>query len=149
MTKVRGVEVQAVALPALVHGAWAAAGLGRPLPQVPNWKACVDGALLGAALQNILANAVDAAEAEVTLSVSRAGSDLIVEIADDGPGVNPRDIELIREGFHTTKAKGSGLGVSFAIQVARAHGGTLDLISQLGEGTVARLVLPGALAGSA
>lgn len=105
----------------------------------------VDPELLVPALQNLLRNAYDASsatDAPVTLRVARRGRLQVVEVADRGRGMSPRERQLALEGFFTTKSEGTGLGVSFARRVAEAHGGRFLLVSEEGAGTSAVLELP-------
>jgi signal transduction histidine kinase len=95
----------------------------------------LDPDLMIHALMNILSNAADAALAapsgetpRVSL-VAGAGPSGGVElaVADNGPGVPAEDRDGIFQPFFTTKAEGTGVGLSFARQVALSHGGTLTL----------------------
>ncbi|MGR6533886.1 ATP-binding protein [Brevundimonas sp. RM1] len=65
---------------------------------------------------------------------------LVIEVADDGPGVSSADVERIFRPFVTTKPNGSGIGLSLARQIAHAHGGALTL--ERTPATVFRLSLP-------
>ena len=110
-----------------------------------------DAELLGLAFENVLRNAVEVSPPRGQIGVvgrvahgaPRAEpSRLVMEVSDQGPGVDPRDRERIFDEFFTTKPEGTGLGLPFARQVARAHGGDLELASQAGGGTCVRLWLP-------
>jgi len=46
-------------------------------------------------------------------------------VRDHGKGINRESLEKLFEPFYTTKAKGTGLGLAFAEQVVKAHGGTI------------------------
>jgi signal transduction histidine kinase len=48
-------------------------------------------------------------------------------VADDGPGIPPEERERVFQAFHTTKAEGTGLGLTVAADIVRAHGGVLQL----------------------
>jgi two-component system NtrC family sensor kinase len=69
----------------------------------------------------------------------------MVEVADNGPGVRPEVRRRVFEPFFTTKPQGAGtgLGLSFSLGVAEAHGGSLTLADR-DEGAVFRLTLPAA-----
>ena len=69
---------------------------------------------------------------------------VVIEVVDDGAGI-PKDVlDRVLEASFTTKARGegSGIGLSAADAIVRAAGGTLELESELGHGTTARVVLP-------
>ncbi len=65
-----------------------------------------------------------------------------IEVVDDGPGVPPEHRERIFDPFVTSKPAGTGLGLSVARRIARAHDGDLVCLEAPGGGTLMRLVLP-------
>lgn len=98
---------------------------------------------------NLLVNAMQATEAaggaEVAVRVRRAGEELHVEIADQGPGVPEHLRHRIFEPFFTTKERGqgTGLGLSISAKIASEHQGRVDVGEAPGGGAVFRVVLPG------
>jgi signal transduction histidine kinase len=67
---------------------------------------------------------------------------VLVEVADDGPGV-PQDVrDKVFDPFFTTKAQGSGLGLAIVRKIVDAHDGKIDLRSAAGRGTAIRVTLP-------
>jgi PAS domain S-box-containing protein len=87
----------------------------------------------------------------LTVRTLRAGtSGIAVEIHDDGPGVPPALAGRIFEPFFSTKdvGEGTGLGLSLALGIAEAHGGTLALVP-VESGACFRLTLPVAAASTA
>ncbi len=76
---------------------------------------------------NLLINAVQSGAREVHVGAARAGRNLRVEVADDGPGIPPEARGRIFEPFFTTKPRGTGLGLALANRVATAHGGEVRL----------------------
>jgi signal transduction histidine kinase len=103
-------------------------------PALPDVRADPD--LLAQVLLGLLVNATEAV-AEHGRIVVRAGVDgaaVTVEVADDGPGVAPGNVEQVFEPFFTTKASGTGLGLAMALRIAHAHGGTLELAPGCGAG---------------
>jgi len=67
---------------------------------------------------------------------------VVVDVADDGPGM-PHDVaEKIFNPFFTTKAQGSGLGLAIVRKIVDAHEGRIDMTTQDGRGTRFRLTLP-------
>ena len=114
--------------------------LGPDLPVVE-----ADRDLLARAIENLLRNAIEAMPGggTVTVSTARAAVGVRVEVRDSGPGMDAVTRERALEGFFTTKASGSGMGLAFASRVARAHGGTLSVSSRPGQGTAVEIGLPG------
>jgi len=67
---------------------------------------------------------------------------LVVEVADDGPGVQADQNDRIFDPFFTTKPQGSGLGLPIVRKIVDAHDGRIDLDSSPGRGTRFRVTLP-------
>jgi signal transduction histidine kinase len=66
-------------------------------------------------------------------------------VSDTGPGI-PRDQQAqVFEPFFSTKTagRGSGLGLAISRQIVKEHGGRIELESNVGQGSVFRVVLPG------
>jgi two-component system NtrC family sensor kinase len=69
---------------------------------------------------------------------------VIVSIKDSGIGIDPKDIDRIFEPFFTTKGNrgGTGLGLSVTYGIVTDHGGTIEVESQPGEGSIFTVWLP-------
>ncbi|HSD52395.1 MAG TPA: ATP-binding protein, partial [Candidatus Methylomirabilis sp.] len=65
-----------------------------------------------------------------------------VTFADTGVGIAPEHLPHVFEPYFTTKEVGIGLGLALTKQILEEHGGRIDLASEAGKGTVARLRLP-------
>ncbi|GGJ80437.1 PAS domain-containing sensor histidine kinase [Pseudomonas matsuisoli] len=104
---------------------------------------CSRDTLVGAVM-NLIHNAVQAAGPQAGYKVHLYVRDakLMVAVSDNGPGIDAQTLARLGEPFFTTKATGTGLGLSVVKSVARAHGGELHLMSRPGFGTCARLSLP-------
>lgn len=98
-------------------------------------QAFFDLDLMGIALQNFLYNAIDAIEAiedqeeivgRVEVSAKISGEWVVFHIADNGKPIENKN--LLFEPFKTTKLKGNGLGLALALQIAQAHGGSIELL---------------------
>ena len=114
-------------------------------PGLPRCR--LDRDLIATALENLIRNASEAMPAggRVTVRTARTAGDpgrAVVSVEDAGEGIDPRAVERAMDEFFTTKATGSGLGLSFAKRVAEAHGGVLRLTSQKGRGTLVSVTLP-------
>jgi signal transduction histidine kinase len=104
---------------------------------------------------NLITNAAQAIGARerggtIRVAVARAGEDVEISIADDGPGIPPEVIPRIFDPFFTTKdvGEGSGLGLSIVHGIIERHGGKIRVDSRVGDGTTFRITLPAAVAGS-
>jgi signal transduction histidine kinase len=103
-----------------------------------------DGGLVAGAVENLLRNAAEAMPAGGAVRVDLVVRPplAIVVVEDDGPGMDATTREAALDDFFTTKATGSGLGLSFVRRVAEAHGTRVRLTSAPGKGTRVELPLP-------
>ena len=88
-------------------------------------------------LANLVGNAIkhhDRDHGRVVVSFADAGSRVAVEVADDGPGIEPRFHQRIFEMFQTLRPRdqveGSGMGLSIVRKLVESHGGMLEVVSQ-------------------
>jgi len=65
-------------------------------------------------------------------------------VTDNGKGIAPEALPKIFDPFFTTReiGKGTGLGLSIAYKIVKQHGGSIDVKSQVGQGTVFTVILP-------
>jgi len=99
---------------------------------------------------NILKNSMEAMPDGGTIVVSamvrerEAGPFLEVQIADTGVGIPPENLPRIFDPFFTTKevGKGTGLGLSVSYGIVRAHGGFIEVKSEVGKGSTFTVALP-------
>jgi PAS domain S-box-containing protein len=106
-----------------------------------------DPAMLEQTFLNVYHNAIDAMETEGTLLISakRLSHDkehVIVEIDDNGCGIDKEDLAHLFNPFFTKKRYGTGLGLSQVKKIIELHGGTVEILSKRGEGTRFRVTLP-------
>jgi signal transduction histidine kinase len=104
----------------------------------------VDELLIRQALLNIMLNAVQAMSEGGTLTIE-TGCDhgsVNIRIADTGRGIPDAERARILKPFHSTKPRGSGLGLSITDRIVREHGGQLTFISRRGHGTTFTIRLP-------
>jgi len=105
---------------------------------------------LARALRSLLKNALQASpeDAQVELAFQVVRGEVRAEVLDRGSGIPPEILARIGEPFFTTKVPGEGMGLGLFLTRALAEqlGGGLDVESDPGKGTTARLRLPAALA---
>ncbi len=103
-----------------------------------------DRLLLSRAVHNLLLNACEASPDGATVDVRTAadGGCAVVEILDRGPGIAPQVRARLFEPYISTKARGSGLGLSLVRDIAVQHGGSVTLTERAGGGARACLSLP-------
>ena len=113
--------------------------LGEALPLIP---ANVDQ--LKQAFYNLIKNAVQALTHGGILRVTTSRSDthLQVSFEDNGTGISVEDMAHITEPYFTRKKNGTGLGLFIVQRILHEHGGHLELLSEPGRGTTARILLP-------
>jgi signal transduction histidine kinase len=110
----------------------------------------VDVDLLRTALINIFENAMEAClensqekDYRVDFKAASQKEEVIFEIKDNGPGMPAEAAEAIFSMFHSSKGhKGTGLGMFITDKVVRKHGGTINVMSELNEGTTFVIQLP-------
>lgn len=111
--------------------------------------------LLGQAVGNLLENALKYSPegTRVQIHAQAQGDEAVVEVRDQGPGVPPQHLPRIFERFYRVdKARsrdsgGTGLGLSIVKHVAQTHGGSVEVESRSGVGSVFRIRLPRAVPG--
>jgi signal transduction histidine kinase/CheY-like chemotaxis protein len=80
----------------------------------------------------------------LTIRSSACGDLVQVEVTDTGTGIAPEHLDRIFEPFFTTKpdVSGTGLGLSVSLGIVQSHGGTIEVRSQLGQGSTFTVKLP-------
>jgi signal transduction histidine kinase len=107
---------------------------------------------------NLIANAFEALEGKGAVAIAASMGELepdpefgvapelaptiVVDVADNGPGVPPELSDRIYDPFFTTKVKGTGLGLGIVRKIVDAHDGRIDLHSSPDAGTRFRVTLP-------
>ena len=97
-------------------------------------------------LLNLLLNAVQSMDKPGTIHVSLDADEenelAVITVADEGKGIRPEHIASIFRPFFTTKGHGTGLGLSLAKRTVEAHGGKIEVTSEVGKGTRFVVLLP-------
>ncbi len=109
-------------------------------------RARIDPQQVQQVLLNLCRNALQAMTRQpdgwLRVEVSGVDDRLAVRVIDGGPGIPADLLPRIFDPFFSTKAEGSGLGLSVSYAIARAHGGDLQVTSEVGRGTTFTLLLP-------
>ncbi len=106
-----------------------------------------DAGRLDQVLSNLVANALDHTPRGGKIRITAASSPdgVRIEVADTGRGIAEEDLPFIFDRFwrgEGARQTSSGLGLAIAQQLVKAHGGTIGVESQLGEGTTFNIYLP-------
>jgi signal transduction histidine kinase len=108
----------------------------------------VESSALGQIVLNLVLNAAQAIEGSgmsggsIRLVVDATPEMAVVSVTDNGPGIEPRNLDRIFEPYFTTKASGSGLGLSIVREMVRRAGGEISAHSALGAETRFEVRLP-------
>jgi signal transduction histidine kinase len=94
-------------------------------------------------LLNVLLNAVEAAPSEpVECEARRLGDQVVLTVADRGPGVPDSARRRVFDPFFSTKSRGTGLGLAVSKQIVDEHQGRIRLLGRRGGGTRVVIELP-------
>ena len=121
-----------------------AAGISYKEHIAPDLMCYIDAEQMERALVNLMKNAVQAMRdgGHLTVRATADGAEVVVEVADDGPGMSEEVQVRLFEPFFTTKEQGSGLGMTLVARAVEENRGRIEIDSRQGEGTVCRLRLP-------
>jgi signal transduction histidine kinase len=114
-------------------------GLSNHLVQIDSHK-------LSRVLINIIHNSIKAIDHEngvISLNIVILGKDLMIEISDNGKGIEPKYMPHIFSDYFTTDSQyGTGLGLPFAKETIEAHNGKIRVISEVNRGTTVSIYIP-------
>jgi signal transduction histidine kinase len=107
----------------------------------------LDGEAIHRAILNLIGNAIDActdkSDGIVAIGLTTTSDQIRVEVRDNGIGIAENDLNRIFSMFESNKGnRGTGLGLPVSLKIAKEHGGTIELRSEVGSGTIFELVLP-------
>lgn len=95
---------------------------------------------------NIVVNAIQAiskSEGRIYISARKSGEVFVISFTDNGPGIAEEHIpHLFDSSFTYGKRRGTGLGLSYCQKVVEAHGGSINVESYLGKGSIFTIMLP-------
>ena len=129
----------------LVEAEWQSQGIRFSIEVSPGLPPVEgDEELLRQALLNLIQNACQAMPKAgvVTVGARAEGQTLLVEVADEGVGIAPEEVERIFTLYYTTKPEGTGIGLSLVYRIVQMHDGSIDVQSQIGRGTTMTVRLP-------
>ncbi len=103
-----------------------------------------DPDLLPLALQNLVQNAIQASKPgqTVTLRVQTSPDQVLIQVADQGHGIDPQHMESVFNPFFTTKPNGVGLGLALVSKIVDEHGGKISVRSEMRKGTTFEVSIP-------
>jgi signal transduction histidine kinase len=107
----------------------------------------VDVNQIDRAVWNVLDNAIRCTPAggQVSVSLCHAGGEIMLRVSDDGPGIAEADLPSVFDAFRRVKSSrftSSGFGLFIAKAIVEAHGGTIEVESELGGGATFTVRLP-------
>ena len=113
-------------------------------------KVLADEGKLKLVLENLLSNAIKFTPNDGTIQVSAEmqGAELVIDVADNGPGVHPEDGERIFEAFYQGRRPqggpvgGTGIGLSVVAECIQAHGGSVSIVRGIHTGAHFQVRLP-------
>lgn len=120
------------------------------------WSVDADAGQISQVLHNLIINAAHSMPSGGVITISAAnetvasennltltaGDYLRISVRDEGCGIPPENLTRIFDPYFTTKAKGSGLGLTTAYSIVRRHGGAIGVLSRVGSGTTFTIHLP-------
>jgi PAS domain S-box-containing protein len=114
-----------------------------------SWIVLADAPRLERVVTNLLTNALkySAKDAPVGVCLVRRGADVVLEVRDHGIGIAPESLRMLFDRYYRTaggqaRAAGLGLGLYIARLVVEAHGGHIEVSSEVGKGSSFQVSLP-------
>jgi len=120
--------------------------INKEYGQLP--RIVADAAQLQQVFMNIILNAAEAMNGRGTLTITSSldpkKEQIRVAFKDTGHGIRPEDMPRLFEPFFTTKevGKGTGLGLAISYSIIQKHKGTIEVSSQVGQGSTFTIILP-------
>ncbi len=112
-------------------------------------QAAVDAEQLWQCLLNLIRNAAEAVAQKggghVALRLRRAAERVVIDVIDDGPGIEAEVLPRLFDPFFSTKKHGSGLGLALTQEIVRDHGGEITVATELRRGSTFSIALPTSL----
>lgn len=107
-----------------------------------DWALMTNPHVLKSVLINLVMNAIQAEAREVVFCLERDENNYILEAKDNGHGIDSQTLSHVFDPFFTTKERGTGLGLAIVKTIMQAHGGSIDVKTQVEQGTSFYLYFP-------
>lgn len=134
--------LQHVALLLNTHASYRDCQITTDLTEVDVWIYCEENALKQVFI-NVIQNAIESmTRGTVHISLKTEGSLAVVEITDEGCGMEESVLQKIGEPFFSTKETGTGLGLMISYKIIEQHKGKMTFTSKIGVGTKVKITLP-------
>lgn len=112
---------------------------------------CGDRAALLELVTNLIDNAIkyNVPQGKIDISIKKETGFIVAEIKDTGIGIPEEDLDKVLDRFYqvdksrSKESGGTGLGLSICNEIAKLHGGRIEIKSRLGEGTIVTIYLKG------
>jgi signal transduction histidine kinase len=110
----------------------------------PKLELNIDAYLVEQVLINLILNARDACEertdSKIVVSAEKLRESIAIKVIDNGKGIPAEILDTIFVPFFSTKKTGSGIGLSISKQIMMLHNGRIQVMSEVGKGTVVSLI---------
>ncbi|MEZ4947385.1 MAG: ATP-binding protein [Cyclobacteriaceae bacterium] len=121
-------------------------GIELKIDVADNNELLADPELLEQVLINLIRNAIDAVTGQanpwiIIKTETRQPNTSIIQIEDNGIGIEPSQLDKVFIPFFTTKNTGSGIGLALSKQIIQMHSGQISITSQVGIGTIVEIKL--------
>lgn len=116
--------------------------IDRDIEKIP--RVFCDFKQISQVVLNLIQNSEDLMDTEgkISISATHTEADIVVRIADNGPGIPEKNLDRVFKNFFTTKSEGLGLGLAASRQIIEAHNGSISLDNRPEGGAVAVFRLP-------
>lgn len=107
-------------------------------------EAVIDADLLKSAILNLIVNAIQAMPegGTVKLEAGTKEESVFISVKDTGCGIAPENIQKLYSPFFTTRTNGNGFGLAEVLKIVQAHGGKIEVTSEVGKGTCFTINIP-------
>ena len=109
-----------------------------------SFEMMIDPELIKQSLMNLIQNAIDAVDkkGKVEINYFKRGTNLIIEVTDNGKGIPDNIKNKIFDLYYTSKPEGTGLGLSIVQKIIAEHKGTIEVFSEVNKYTKFKITIP-------